>query len=301
MLIRFNIRNFLSFSSKADGSTEEFSMIAGKVRSKKEHIYDNGDLKLLKFAAIYGANASGKSNLVKAMKFFRQVVVNGLPDGHTEKYCKVVKNNKDMPSYFEVEMMLGKKYYAYGFEVLLNQSKFIEEWLVELYPNNTEKILFHRDIENGTYEFGGELSKSELRQNLDVYAGDIRDDSSALFLSIMNQNKKRLYQSYDSASVLKNVFLWLRNDFDVNYPNQPILDYNYFSKTDRIDEICKILSAFGTGITGFQMVDVPIESVFRRIPKALQERILSDIEKKNAEFLAEVEFSIEPNGYKLDA
>ena len=279
MLIRFNIRNFLSFSSKADGSTEEFSMIAGKVRSKKEHIYDNGDLKLLKFAAIYGANASGKSNLVKAMKFFRQVVVNGLPDGHTEKYCKVVKNNKDMPSYFEVEMMLGKKYYAYGFEVLLNQSKFIEEWLVELYPNNTEKILFHRDIENGTYEFGGELSKSELRQNLDVYAGDIRDDSSALFLSIMNQNKKRLYQSYDSASVLKNVFLWLRNDFDVNYPNQPILDYNYFSKTDRIDEICKILSAFGTGITGFQMVDVPIESVFRRIPKALQERILSDIEK----------------------
>ena len=174
MLIRFNIRNFLSFSSKADGSTEEFSMIAGKVRSKKEHIYDNGDLKLLKFAAIYGANASGKSNLVKAMKFFRQVVVNGLPDGHTEKYCKVVKNNKDMPSYFEVEMMLGKKYYAYGFEVLLNQSKFIEEWLVELYPNNTEKILFHRDIENGTYEFGGELSKSELRQNLDVYAGDIR-------------------------------------------------------------------------------------------------------------------------------
>ena len=279
MLIRFNIRNFLSFSSKADGSTEEFSMIAGKVRSKKEHIYDNGDLKLLKFAAIYGANASGKSNLVKAMKFFRQVVVNGLPDGHTEKYCKVVKNNKDMPSYFEVEMMLGKKYYAYGFEVLLNQSKFIEEWLVELYPNNTEKILFHRDIENGTYESGGELSKSELRQNLDVYAGDIRDDSSALFLSIMNQNKKRLYQSYDSASVLKNVFLWLRNDFDVNYPNQPILDYNYFSKTDRIDEICKILSAFGTGITGFQMVDVPIESVFRRIPKALQERILSDIEK----------------------
>ena len=279
MLIRFNIRNFLSFSSKADGSTEEFSMIAGKVRSKKEHIYDNGDLKLLKFAAIYGANASGKSNLVKAMKFFRQVVVNDLPDGHTEKYCKVVKNNKDMPSYFEVEMMLGKKYYAYGFEVLLNQSKFIEEWLVELYPNNTEKILFHRDIENGTYEFGGELSKSELRQNLDVYAGDIRDDSSALFLSIMNQNKKRLYQSYDSASVLKNVFLWLRNDFDVNYPNQPILDYNYFSKTDRIDEICKILSAFGTGITGFQMVDVPIESVFRRIPKALQERILSDIEK----------------------
>ena len=51
MLIRFNVRNFLSFSSQNNGSTEEFSMITGKVRSKKEHIYDDGKIKLLKFAA----------------------------------------------------------------------------------------------------------------------------------------------------------------------------------------------------------------------------------------------------------
>lgn len=66
MLIRFNVKNFLSFSEREDGRTEEFSMIAGKVRSKKEHVYDDGKIKLLKFAAIYGANASkiksGKGN-----------------------------------------------------------------------------------------------------------------------------------------------------------------------------------------------------------------------------------------------
>ena len=45
MLIRFNIKNFLSFSEKEDGKSQEFSMIAGKVRNKKSHVYDDGKLK----------------------------------------------------------------------------------------------------------------------------------------------------------------------------------------------------------------------------------------------------------------
>ena len=100
MLIRFNVRNFLSFESRDDGSTEEFSMIAGKVRGKKDHLYDDGKIKLLKFAAVYGANAAGKSNLVKAMDFMRHVIVRGLPEGHTEKYCKTDPDNATKPSYF---------------------------------------------------------------------------------------------------------------------------------------------------------------------------------------------------------
>ena len=42
MLIRFNVKNFLSFHAKVDETSEEFSMIAGKVRSKKEHVFDDG-------------------------------------------------------------------------------------------------------------------------------------------------------------------------------------------------------------------------------------------------------------------
>ena len=62
MLIRFSVKNFLSFASREDNMSEEFSMIAGRVRGKKEHLYDDGKIKLLKFAAVYGANAAGKSN-----------------------------------------------------------------------------------------------------------------------------------------------------------------------------------------------------------------------------------------------
>ena len=95
MLIRFNIKNFLSFSDREDGRSEEFSMIAGKVRSKKEHLYEDGKLKLLKFAAVYGANASGKSNLVKALDFMQRIVVSGFPEGHTDRYCKVAAECRD--------------------------------------------------------------------------------------------------------------------------------------------------------------------------------------------------------------
>ena len=94
MMKRFNVKNVYSFASRDDERSEEFSMIAGKVRSKKNHIYDDGKLKLLKFAAVYGANASGKSNLVKALDLMRQIVLVGLPEGHTEKYCKVDPENK---------------------------------------------------------------------------------------------------------------------------------------------------------------------------------------------------------------
>lgn len=280
MLIRFNVKNFLSFSEREDNKTEEFSMIAGKVRSKREHIYNNGKLKMLKFAAVYGANASGKSNLVKAMEFMQRTVLVGLPEGHTDKYCKISEDNKEKESYFEMEIILGEKYYAYGFEVILNQSKFVSEWLVELTADNKENLIFSRDIKNGVYEFGSLVKTKGLIDKLDVYAEDIQEDSSVLLLSIMNKNKKTLYQQYEGASVFQDVYQWIRKGLDINYPDRPISDYSYMAETENIEEICRFISAFGTGITGFKMVEVPVEKVLGHLPKRIRDDLVSNIEKK---------------------
>lgn len=280
MLIRFNVKNFLPFSEREDNKTEEFSMIAGKVRSKREHIYNNGKLKMLKFAAVYGANASGKSNLVKAMEFMQRTVLVGLPEGHTDKYCKISEDNKEKESYFEMEIMLGEKYYAYGFEVILNQSKFVSEWLVELTADNKENLIFSRDIKNGAYEFGSLVKTKGLIDKLDVYAEDIQEDSSVLLLSIMNKNKKTLYQQYEGASVFQDVYQWIRKGLDINYPDRPISDYSYMAETENIEEICRFISAFGTGITGFKMVEVPVEKVLGHLPKRIRDDLVSNIEKK---------------------
>ncbi|MCR5237404.1 MAG: ATP/GTP-binding protein [Lachnospiraceae bacterium] len=282
MLKRFNVKNVYSFAARADGQSEEFSMIAGRVRGKKEHIYNDGKLKLLKFAAIYGANASGKSNLVKAMDLMKSIVLGGLPDGHTEKYCKVDPENKNKPSYFEIEIMLGQKYYAYGFEVILSQSRFISEWLVELNADNTEKELFTRNIEEGSYKFGGDLNKKGLKERLEVYADDISDNDSVLFLTIMNQNKKNVYSKYKTAMALNNVYMWIRDSFAIIYPDQPLSMYEYLSKTEQTDEICKLISAFGTGITDFEIVNVDIEQILSRLMPPIQKEVIRRIEEQQA-------------------
>ncbi|MEY8331362.1 AAA family ATPase, partial [Lachnospiraceae bacterium 48-33] len=289
MLIRFNVKNFLSFSQREDGKSEEFSMIAGKVRSKKEHVYEDGKIKLLKFAAVYGANAAGKSNLVKALDFMRRIVVSGLPEGHTDNYCKVTAESKERESYFELEILLNEKYYAYGFEVILNQSRFISEWLVELTSDNKEKLIFSRNINKGTYELGGEVKAKGLIEKLNVYAEDIQEDGSVLFLSIMNQNKKTLYQQFEQAAIFQDVYMWIRNNLDINYPDRPISDYSYMAETENVEEICRIIAAFGTGITDFQMVEVPVEKVLGHLPKRIQEDLLADIEKKTVEMKADID------------
>ncbi|MEA1974377.1 MAG: AAA family ATPase, partial [Bacillota bacterium] len=111
MLIRFNVGNFLSFNT-----IQEFSMISGKMRSKMDHLYVNDKIKLLKFAALFGANASGKSNLVSAIDFARETIVSKLPKAHTVKYNKCNESNKNEKSYFEFEVKIKDKYFSYGFE-----------------------------------------------------------------------------------------------------------------------------------------------------------------------------------------
>ena len=282
MLERFNVKNVYSFAAREDERSEEFSMIAGKVRSKKDHIYDDGKLKLLKFAAVYGANASGKSNLVKAMDLMRTIVLWGLPEGHTEKYCKVDPENKNKPSYFEIEILLGDKYYSYGFEVILNQSRFISEWLVELHADNTEKELFTRDIEGGTYTLGGELTRKGIKEKLEVYAEDISDDNSVLFLTIMNQNKKNLYTKYKSAAALNNVYSWIRDSLSIIYPDQPLSMYEHLSQTEQTEEICKLISAFGTGITDFKVVNADIERILQDLSLSTRKELLRRLEEQQA-------------------
>ena len=99
----------------------------------------------------------------------------------------------------------------------------------------------------------------------------------------MNQNKKNLYENHKTASVLKDVFLWIKDSLDINYPDQPVSDYSYLARADKVNEVCRIISAFGTGITDFELVDVPIEKVLNGLPKSLQDRIMSNIEQKKVE------------------
>ncbi|MGP1437570.1 MAG: AAA family ATPase [Treponema sp.] len=283
MLIRFNVKNFLSFNETDEGKSIEFSMIAGKPTRKKEHIYDDGKIKLLKLATIYGANASGKSNLVKALNFTREIILGHPLESYFNKYCKINKKNEECPSYFELEIKIENSYFAYGFEAVLSKAEFISEWLVELEPTGKEKIIFQRDIKNGEFELNSEMS-NDLKDRLNIYLDDIKEDHNVLFLKIMNQNKKTFYENQTNSSVnaLRNVYEWVEKSLDINYPDRPISNYEYLSKTDELKKVSNIISSFGTGITDFGMKKIPLKEVMKGLSYEFQQRLKLDIINMNS-------------------
>ncbi len=136
MLVNITVENFKSFDKK-----EELSMISSsKIQENKSHRIKIKQTNLLKNAVIYGANASGKSNLVKSLEFIKTVIMEGLPVESVNDYCRNKDSNKDRESVFELQFTVGDKFYAYGFEMNRGKryeanSKFIFfkkvfEWLI---------------------------------------------------------------------------------------------------------------------------------------------------------------------------
>lgn len=263
MLIRFNIRNFLSFNKQDNGKSEEFSMIAGKVKSKEERLYKDENIKLLKFAALYGANASGKSNFIKALRFMQKTIVFGeLPTGYSNLYCKVNETNKTEESYFEVQLMVDNKYYLYGFTVLLSSGDFLSEWLYEINAKS-EKRIFERDIKQGILEF--DLPKDEeLALKFKVYTDDIKHNSNQLFLYFMNDNKENLYKTYKESDELynfKKVYEWFEDILDINYPDRPMSSSLYFTNEEKLKKASELLKSFDTGIEELKLIDIPMDNI----------------------------------------
>ena len=108
MLIKFRVSNFLSFEKL----TEVGMIPSNKVQGMDEHIININNTSLLKYGVIYGANAAGKSNLIKVFQFIRHCVLsNSIIDG-TGMFCKNSEENKHIESIFEVQFTINGKFYA---------------------------------------------------------------------------------------------------------------------------------------------------------------------------------------------
>lgn len=275
MLVRFNVGNFLSFNE-----IQEFSLIKGKVKSKSDRLYDNGKIKLLKFSSIFGANASGKSNLVKAIKYAQSTILSGkIKTNHISSF-KLDKECADRNSYFEFEIVINNKNYSYGFEMNINKKQFVSEWLIQLCSNNSEKNIFTRDILNGKFESDLVIKTAGLKTKFDVYSDDLKNNENILFINEMNKKaKSELYKIKNELSILKYVYEWFSEKLDVNYPDRPISDYSYFRDINNKQDICRVISGLGTGISNFEIKHSSLEQVKDKLPKELLSQLQNDLEE----------------------
>lgn len=174
MLIRFKVGNFLSF----DG-IQEFSMISGKTEAHKNHIKECKDFGILRLSAMYGANASGKSNFIKALVTMKNLIIRG-DSIVTDKYHRSKLANKNKPSLFEVELELDGHLYSYGLEYLISKQEIVDEWLYELFTDKDSISIFQRNGVLISHSFTG-----EDKQRVDIYAEDAASHPQKTFLNTM--------------------------------------------------------------------------------------------------------------------
>lgn len=275
MLIRFSVSNFLSINEKLD-----FSMQANKIRKKSERIYKSKTIKLTKCKSVFGANASGKSNLVEAFQFVQDMIEDGLPHGFSTQYFRLLKENQYLPSIFETELLLNEKKYVYGFSIILSAGAIQNEWLYEISATGLKKPIFQRDISNKEFSVGEYFKKKSTISKIETYGKDSLDENDVLFLNIINTNKSKMFNENDELKIFRDIFAWFEFRLTISNPSTILTGYPYFSDSN-LNEIADLLNALGTGISDLKFVDVPKEIVKNKIPEKLYIKITADLEKQN--------------------
>ncbi len=245
MLIEFRTKNFRSLRDE-----QVFSLVASSDKTLLDtHAHDSG-LKaaphLLKSAVVYGANASGKSNLIKALQYMRGVVLESaaLQPGQTFGRLSPFKldaTSSHLPTEFEVTFILDGVRYQYGFA--MNSQRIVNEQLL-VYKAFKPQRWFERhfDAESGkdVYEFGPSLKGAKS-----LWEGATRPN--ALFLSMAVQL---------NSEALLPVFDWFANRlviFNEQSPLSPQFSLQMLKQESQRRTICEFLRAADISITDIEV------------------------------------------------
>lgn len=276
MLIRFSVENFKSFNDR-----QELVMIpAKKLKTNKEHVIALNKVSVLRNATIYGANASGKTNIIDAIRFAKHVITKKIPMEASKMYCRVFSENQEKESKFEFEIYKNGKFYAYGFSLLMSEQIIKSEWLYELLPSkNSQTMLFERETDTNRLELGENLMLDEIdTMRFKTYKLDFEDNNTGLFIREMNRNKKMNKES--KLTFFRDVFEWFDEDLVTIFPDQPITDFEYFYGDGGSDKINEIIELFDTGISRVKIEEISVADLKNKIPTKIADDILQSFKNK---------------------
>jgi AAA15 family ATPase/GTPase len=270
MLKRFTVENFSSFKEK-----NILDLTAGRTEVLQEHIVSFDKVKILKSAIIYGANASGKSNLIKAIDFAKKIIEDNLSNINTnKKYFRLDKTSKNRLTEFVFEIEIEEKFYNYGFNVLLDKKKINEEWLYEISSKSSNKI-FSR--ENNSIELGKILTKKSIKNRFEIYAEDMKNQTHQLFLTEIA--KKQLDD--ENVKIFNNLYKWFTDKLIIIYPNTKFNPVSLIiSDTKLIDQFKKYLKRFDTGIEDITTIEEDFKKALKDIPDDIVNNIENDLNSK---------------------
>lgn len=266
MLIAFNYKNFKSFKNE-----NRLDMEATALKEHKYNVVNIKNVNLLTMAAIYGSNASGKSNVLQAFEYMKNMI---LINNDSMEYSQIKEENiysfmmnKD-PISLEVEILSKDgKIYKYGFESLNDKIK--SEWMYEKKINKFYTI-FERKENSVSMKSN---NKNNRYDNL---------DDKTLFLSIYSKIDRK-------NSDFNNVYQWFIDTDYLDLDNTKI--ENFINNTIST----KILndSNYKAELQNFiSALDLGIEEI-KTIPESM-----NDLPKSNGVVKIELLYRVENNKIK---
>ena len=258
MIIQFTVGNFLSFKEKVT-----LSMVKSAKHELPENVIKiNDDFELLKSAVVYGANASGKSNLIYAlsfMRFFTIYSVKAFQGGEEIGINGFLLNEqtKNKPSFFEIVFIVDNITYRYGFEA--DNKTVQKEWLYYT-PKTKEERLFFRESQ--------EIKLSENFPEGKDKETNTREN--CLFLTVVSQLNGPI-----SSKIIK----WFMKIHTSSYPSIHSIISRIERDPNLEEEIMKFVSIADNGVKDFRMTstDIPQEQSSEGTPQKKKKETVKKI------------------------
>jgi AAA15 family ATPase/GTPase len=262
MLVEFTVANFRSFQDAMTLSMVAANLVAkDKTVDTSNLIKTDSEISLLKTAVIYGANASGKSNLLKALLFMKSFMVNSSKESQsTDKIgvepFKLGLYGETSPSHFELVFIMDGIRYRYGFEA--DRNRVSAEWLFYV-PSSRETSVFSRKD-----------NVIAVSKKFDAEGIDKRTRNNALYLSVCAQF---------NVPLAEKILAWVSDKLNVL---SGLHDHHYRNYTagscdtdaNRL-RISSLIKALDTGISGITVESntLGIDSLPSAMPEELKKLI----------------------------
>lgn len=292
MLLEFTVENYRSFYGKK-------TLVLEADKALKEctetNLFDCNKHTLLRSLALYGANSSGKSNLVSAMHTMARCVLLSvkLNDNDELEYDPflLLKDNHH-PTMFEIIFLKGEYCYRYGFRY--NQEHIVEEWLFrKTTPRSKEQMMFVRNEE------GICVDENNFPEGVGY---EEKTNDNRLFLSLCQQL---------GGEISRQVISWFQSDFNVisGLNNQQYRAYSklFFHKkeslsVDALNFFQKLRLGFNNILTHEEEPNVPqdlpmeLRALFQRetqVKKSIELDSIHNVYSDKGKIVGTINFSFE--------
>lgn len=276
MLVNFQVKNFCSFQNAS-----MFSMIASPVRRHPSHLVEINGHCILKSAFIFGANAGGKSNFVRAISFARRLIVEGADSVNFDRrYFRLSPKGHEDAGVFQFTLFAKDHFYEFGLAVSYEKASIISEWLAVVDDEKNPQIIYSGDWAGSkpVFEIGISPDENDLSR-LSVYKEDARNMPirKRTFLSEIAEKGMRRNSS-DFFSHFESVYQWF-SQLVIIFPGSTYRGmWKYVESSTSRTTLGAQLNHFDTGIRGLEMSgDIGVDKILTEFPEEDRSKLKADL------------------------